>query len=187
MVSFHLKTNDGTEIVLREPRSTDAKQLMRFINQIIREPMSGIPLISPMTLKGEEAWLEAMLGQVRKRSMVMLVLEMSGRIVGNCSVQRRMWKEKHRAQLGIAINECARGRGIGEIMMRTTIALARKRMPGLELIDLVTYSYNSRALALYKKLGFEQVGRLPHAVKEDCRYYDDIFMILHLDDLVGKG
>ncbi|MBE0518965.1 MAG: GNAT family N-acetyltransferase [Thermoplasmata archaeon] len=160
---------------------------MRFINQIIREPMSGIPLTSPMTLKGEEAWLEATLGQIRKRSMVLLVLEIDGRIVGSCSVQRRMWKEKHRAQIGIVINKCARGRGIGEIMMRTTITLARKRMSGLELIDLVTYSYNSRALALYKKSGFKRVGCLPHAVKENCRYYDDIFMVLHLDDLIKKG
>ncbi len=187
MVSYHLRAKDGSEIVLREPRSTDAKQLMRFINQIIREPMSGIPFTRPMTLKAEEAWLEALLGQIRKRSMVMLILEIDDRIVGNCSVQRRMWKEKHRAQIGIAINKCARGRGIGEAMMRTTVALARKRMSGLELIDLVTYSYNSRAIALYEKLGFRRVGCLPHAVKECGHYYDDIFMVLHLDDMIENG
>ena len=187
MVSYSLMTNDGAEIVLREPRPNDAKQLMMFINQIIREPMSGLPFTRPMTLKGEEAWLEAMLEQIRKRSIVLLILEIEGRIAGTCSVQRRMWKEKHRAQIGIALSKCTRGRGIGEVMMRMTVALARRRMPGLELIDLATYDYNTRALALYKKLGFRAVGRLPHGVKEGHRYYDDVFMVIRIDDLVDMN
>ena len=84
------------------------------------------------------------------------------------------------ALLGVALSKEMRGRGIGEELMRRSIALAHKRFKGLERVELTTFSYNKRAQALYKKLGFIKVGRMPRALKEGRRYFDEFFMILDL-------
>ena len=90
MARKEFAAKDGTKIVLREPVSTDAKSMMRYINSVIRERRSGIVMDRPVTLKQEEAWLKARLEEIRKRSVVMLVAEVDGRIVGNCHVSRRL-------------------------------------------------------------------------------------------------
>jgi ribosomal protein S18 acetylase RimI-like enzyme len=110
----------------------------------------------------------------------MLLVEADGRIKGNCTVSRLVWKSSHMADAGIALSKDVRGRGIGEALMKETIELARKRMRGLEMIQLKAFDYNERALELYKKLGFVVVGRIPRANKEGKDYYDDVLMVKQL-------
>jgi RimJ/RimL family protein N-acetyltransferase len=169
---------DGTQVVLREPVSTDAKPMMRYINSVIRERRSGIAMDRPVTLIQEEAWLKARLEEIRKRSEVMLVAEVDGRIVGNCHVSRRPWKERHRAAIGVALVKSTRGKGIGRALMEEAIDLSKRRMQGLESFDLSVLDYNETAQALYKSLGFVEVGRIPDAMKEGGEYLDETLMVL---------
>lgn len=173
-------TKKGLEVNVREPDPSDAKQLMKFINPIIREPMSGLPLAKPMTLKGEEEWLNGHLKEIRKREAVILLVELDGRIAGNCHIWRSKGKHSHWAKMGIALRKDVRGMGLGEALIIKTIALAKKRMPGLLMLELSVFDYNPRAYSLYLKLGFVKVGTIPDAVKEGKKYYDEIMMVLRL-------
>jgi RimJ/RimL family protein N-acetyltransferase len=65
--------------------------------------------------------------------------------------------------------------------MEKAIQLARKRMRGLEMIQLKAFTYNERALELYRKLGFVEVGRIPRANKEGNEYFDDVLMVKFLE------
>ncbi len=170
---------DGTRIVLREPMSTDARPMMRYINSVIRERRSGILMNRPVTLKQEEAWLKTRLEEIKKRSEVMLVAEADGRIVGNCHVSRRPWKESHRAMIGVVLVKSMRGIGIGRVLMKETMDLSKERMRGLESFDLSVLDYNEAAQALYRSLGFVEVGCIPDAMKEDGEYSDEILMVLY--------
>jgi len=180
MVRCVFIAKDGTKIIIRELVKTDAALLVRFINAIIDEPMSGLMINKKLDLKYERKWLKHRLEETGGKSAVSLVLETDGRIVGSCSVDRRRYKETHRAVLGIALSKDVRGKGAGEALIRRTIQLAKKRMKGLEQIDLQTFSYNKRALNLYKKVGFVKTGFVPRAIKEGNEYYGEHVMVLYL-------
>lgn len=171
---------DGLEVVFREPRPTDAPQLMKFINEFVSEPMSGILIDSKVRLKDERDWLKGWLAMIKGRKGVLVLVEADGEIRGSCSVQSQKWKSSHVADFGIALSREIRGKGIGEELMKQTIALARRRIRGLELLQLKAFSYNERALGIYRKLGFFQVGRVPGASKEQDEYFDDILMVKKL-------
>lgn len=182
MVKISYVADDGTDIVLREPTADDARGLMEFINSVIGERLSGIVLVKELTLKAEKAWLAGILKDIRRGEAVMLLVESDGRILGNCHATRRAMKHAHRASIGIALVKEARGKGIGEFAMRATIDLARKRMKGVEFIDLSTFGYNKRAQRLYMRLGFVKVGEIPDAVREGDRYFSEHLMALDLKE-----
>ena len=150
---------------------------MDLINSFVDEPRSGLLINKKVTLKEERAWLKSMLESIKDKKVVMLVVEVDGKIMGNCHLSRQNWKSIHVADFGIAISRRMQGKGIGEALMRQTIELARKRMRGLELVELRTVAYNKKAHGLYKKLGFFEVGRVPRATKEGGEYVDDLMMV----------
>ena len=67
-------------------------------------------------------------------------------------------------------------------MMRMTMDIGVRRFRGLETIELSAFAYNDRALALYRKLGFEECARIPRSVREGDAYFDEVFMRLDLSD-----
>lgn len=180
MVKYTFMAKDRTRVVFREPRRTDARQLMGLINSVIEEPMSGLMMNKKIRLKEEVKWLDGRLSEIRRKNVVMLVAEVDGRITGNCDISRRSFKEIHRAVLGIVLCKEIRGKGIGEALMRRAIELARHRMKGLEQIDLQTFTYNRRAQNLYGKIGFVKTGCVPRAIKEGEDYHGEHVMVLYL-------
>ncbi|HUV61844.1 MAG TPA: GNAT family N-acetyltransferase [Thermoplasmata archaeon] len=188
MFRTEFTANDGTTVIIREPTSSDARGLMRFINSIVREKKSGILIDKPITFKEEVGWLNGRLGDIKKKSTVMLTAEVDGKIVGNCDAVRRMWKERHRAEIGIALAKPARGKGIGKALMTACIELAQERMPGIERFDLNVLDYNERAQALYKSLGFVEICRIPDVMKEGNEYIGEYRMFLDIKSRKGaKG
>lgn len=180
MVEFHFTAKDGTRVVIREPSSADAPQLMMLINSVICEPMSGLMINERIGLADERKWVAGRIKEIRARRVVQLVAVVDGTIHGNCDIVRRRYKESHRAVLGIVIDGSLRGKGVGEAMMKRAIQVASRRMKGLEQIDLQTFSYNKRAQSLYRKLGFVQTGYVPRAIKEGRKYYGELVMALRL-------
>ncbi|MDH3364391.1 MAG: GNAT family N-acetyltransferase [Thermoplasmata archaeon] len=175
---------DGTTVIFREPTIADAEALMRFINSVIREDRSGIVMDRPVTLKEESEWLKARLGEIRRRTTVLLVAEVDGKIVGNCDISRRMWKESHRAVIGVVLAKAVRMIGIGKAIMTACIELAKERISGLETIELSVLDYNKSARTLYEQLGFAEICRVPNAMKEGSEYIDESIMALNVK---GKG
>lgn len=172
--------SDGEEYVFREPVPGEARKYMVFINSFVGEPMSGLLINKRVTLKEEEAWLKGRLADVRARNVVMLTVERDGKILGNCDMSRMPWKHAHRAMLGIGLVKEARGKGIGEALMRRTLELAAKRMRGIESVDLSAFDYNDRALSLYRKVGFREYARIPRSAKEGAEYIDEVLLRLEL-------
>jgi len=180
MVRYSHSTADGAEFIFREPVKTDARALMRFINSVVAEPMSGLMMDRKVSMKDEERWLSARLSEVRSRTVVMLLVVRDGRVLGNCHMSRLTGKHSHRAVIGVALMKDARGMGIGEAVMRKTLELGARRFKGVESVDLSAFAYNARALALYKKLGFKEYGRIPRSAKEGDGYFDEVLMRLEL-------
>lgn len=180
MVSYRFRAKDGSTFIFREPKLSDVRQCMEFINRFAEEPMSGIIVNKKTTLRDERKWLTERLAEIKNRETVMLLVESNGKMVGNCDINRYRYKKAHRAMFGIALSKETRGKGVGEALMKKTLALARARFKGLEFVDLSAMCYNARALSLYKKMGFVEIGRIPDSMKEGEEYVDETLMTLSL-------
>jgi len=106
-----------------------------------------------------------------------LVAELDGEIVGTAGLhpvgpaQRR----KHVMVLGISIAKHAHGKGVGTSLMRALIDYA-DRWAGVLRIELTMYPDNERAIALYRKFGFEHEGRHRAYALRDGHYTDTLTM-----------
>lgn len=69
--------------------------------------------------------------------------------------------------------------GVGSAIMEALIELAKEA--SLKNVELGVYADNERAIALYKRFGFEEIGRHRGRMCVDGEYYDEILMDLHLD------
>ncbi|WP_030430157.1 GNAT family N-acetyltransferase [Allokutzneria albata] len=71
----------------------------------------------------------------------------------------------------IALTEGATGRGMGTEATRLVLAYAFERI-GLHRVQLEVYDFNPRAIACYRKCGFEIEGTLRDALLWDGQWHD---------------
>lgn len=106
------------------------------------------------------------------------------RVVGWCDISRGRAEigRSHVGTLGMGVVRDYRGQGIGEKLMRTTVAAAIAQ--GVKRIELEVRTGNTAAIALYKKVGFELEGTRRAAGFQDGAYYDLHHMSLLAGDAV---
>jgi RimJ/RimL family protein N-acetyltransferase len=102
-----------------------------------------------------------------------------GHIIGHLDLHGgRMPSEAHRAMLGMGIERAHRGQGHGRGLLAAAIAWAREA--GLAWLDLGVFAHNPRARALYRSVGFVEVGTTRDRYRVDGRQIDDVAMALRL-------
>jgi RimJ/RimL family protein N-acetyltransferase len=67
------------------------------------------------------------------------------------------------------------GRGFGTEAAELMLRHAFERI-GLHRVGLSVFSFNTRAIASYEKVGFREEGRLRDAIWRDGRYWDEVQM-----------
>ncbi|MCF3173063.1 GNAT family N-acetyltransferase [Streptomyces sioyaensis] len=73
----------------------------------------------------------------------------------------------------LAVAPETHGRGVGRALTAALVADARDA--GIEVLTLDARADNTRALRLYRSLGFREYGRLPDFVAMGGRRYDKVF------------
>jgi RimJ/RimL family protein N-acetyltransferase len=101
-----------------------------------------------------------------------------GAIVGNIHVDRN----RHGfGEIGMAVAKERRGEGIGSALLAYAIDWARGE--GLHKLCLQVFPHNEAAVALYRRYGFVEEGRLvKHYRRSSGELWDAIQMGLLLDD-----
>jgi ribosomal protein S18 acetylase RimI-like enzyme len=82
----------------------------------------------------------------------------------------------HSGTLGMGVLPDYRGRGIGESLLRATLAKARAR--GITRVELMARVDNARAIRLYERMGFLREGVKRAAMRFDGIDYDCVMMSL---------
>jgi RimJ/RimL family protein N-acetyltransferase len=101
------------------------------------------------------------------------------RVIGHLNVSREESPAtRHVASLGMCVAADRRGQGIGTALLQACIRWAEEI--GVEKLALSVYPDNDRAIALYRKFGFEEEGRLSGHSKKSVGYRDEIVMGLWL-------
>ena len=126
------------------------------------------------TLENER---EILAQSLENETSAMLVADVDGNIAGNCALSGLGNKRRilHRCSLGIALKKEFWNLGIGTELITYATELAKQI--GYEQIELEVVSENDRAIHLYQKCGFCEIGKRPHALKyDDGVYRDEIIM-----------
>ena len=163
--------------LIRHATSKDAKAFLDFLTQISIETENTIryPQEINITVEKEALILKSM---EQSSSQYMLGAYIDGKLVGNahCYGIGDRIKIAHRAGVGISVLKEYWGIGIGTILMQEMIQLMTNK--GYEQLELDVMGNNDRAIALYKKLGFIECGRLPHGIRFiDGSYCDLVTMV----------
>ena len=87
-------------------------------------------------------------------------------------------KVAHHCEFGIIVAGGYRGQGVGSMLLKNAINLAKNKF-NIELLSLQVYEENP-AIRLYTRFGFKEYGRQTHWIKEDKGYRARIFMEHHI-------
>lgn len=180
-VEFLLK--DGRRAVLRNAVESDAQGLYDYLVKsagethfILREPED----CWAYSVEGEKEFIKKF---AENPYQMILVCEVDGVIAGNCEISfNGKSKLRHRASLAIALLKDYWGQGIGSRMFETMIKTAED-FGGVTRLFLEVVEGNERALALYKKFGFEIVSHLPDGLRlKDGTYLSEFRMMKKLGE-----
>lgn len=134
-------------VLVREAGPEDARDVARLLGQL------GYPAVPAEVAVRIERHRES-------RADLLLVAEAGGRVVafGSLHVSMALEYDGDAGKLSaIVVDEVARGRGIGRVLVDAVEAEARSR--GCVLLFLTTNERRRAAHAFYRALGFEETGR----------------------------
>ncbi len=160
-----------TGITLRSAQPEDARSFLSFWKAIVAE--GGY-------VRSEEVETPARVYRARFRQSwtdreAQVVALDGGRVVGHVYIQREPHPvTRHVATLGIAVSADRREVGIGRALMAEAFRWARS--VGVEKIMLSVYPHNHAAMALYRRFGFVEEGRLVGHSRKSTGYEDEILM-----------
>ena len=160
-------------ITIRRARPDDAAAIAR-----IMDDASVYPNLMQMPYASEEAHRARLVeGQAPGKTDLLLIAEQAGTVVGSAGLHPvgPSPRRRHAAVIGISVISEAQGRGVGTALMHALCDYADRWM-GLLRIELSVYDDNARAIALYRKFGFELEGRHRGYALRDGRYVDSLSM-----------
>lgn len=177
------KSKNGRKVVLRALRWEDLDDCVRFINSLVeeRKVQSDLGIIADkkQTREQESEWLARTLMGIENGSIISVAAESNGRIVANGEVSRGHYGDTSlHGGLGISALKEYRGFGIGFEMMKTLMRESRRA--GLKTLQLEVFANNIRAIHVYEKAGFKQVGRIPRKIHRGSGFFDIILMAAEL-------
>lgn len=154
---------NGAAALLRSPLAEkDAPAMVQYLVDVAGEtPYTlGYPEERRMPVEKEAAFLQHV---AESPNDLFIVCEVEGRLAGNCHLSfNTKAKVAHRATVAIALYKEFWNLGIGTAMFEAMIAVARDR--GVMQLELEFIEGNTRARALYEKMGFRLTGIQPNAV-----------------------
>lgn len=166
------------EVLYREAVSADAEELIEYTKKVGSETdyLSHGSEGVPCSVERQARFIERFL---KSSTDLMLVAECDGRIVANASIERsRIQRYSHRAELSITVLRDFWGQGIGSKLMEMLIDFSRETK--IKVVSLEVRADNERAIALYRKFGFEVVGLYKNFFKIGNNYHDALIMNLYI-------
>lgn len=176
----HLKLNNGETVIIRKAVKTDAAAMLEYIYRISSESdfLTFGPGEFDVGIEQEEAFID---GLSKQNNALFLIAEVEGQIVGNLSFSGGLRiRTAHTGEFGVSVLKEYWGLGIGTELIRRLIDWSRASEV-IRKINLKVRSDNSSAIDLYKKLGFQEEGRITRDFQINDRFFDSIAMGLAVD------
>ena len=161
-IEFTMK--DGRKALIRSPRDEDIQGVLDYLyisagetEFILRYPEE----CGKYTPEAEKQLFDRINASDNEAMLVCLV---EGKVAGNCQI---MWKNsiktRHRAAVAIALLKDYWNQGIGTRLFEEMIRIAEEN--SILQMELEFVEGNTRARALYEKMGFRITGVNPNAIR----------------------
>ena len=163
---FESKTitlKDGRTAILRAATEADAAPAVEWLKQTAGETdfILRVPEEVTMTPEQEASFFQRV---AESPYDMMIWCEVDGELAGNCHLSFfNKVKTRHRCTVAIGLTKKFWNLGIGSAMFREMIDLAENW--GLLQLELEVIEGNTRAIGLYKKMGFQTVAATPNAIR----------------------
>ncbi len=152
-------------MIIREYRHNDLPAMAEIWNQVVAD---GIAFPQMETLSTEQAGeffgSQSYTAVAEEDAIIWGLYILHPNNVGRCG---------HIANSSYAVTSSARGRGIGEKLVSDSLVQAKNL--GFKILQFnAVVSTNTSAIALYRKLGFVQLGTIPGGFLLKDNTYEDI-------------
>lgn len=154
---------------IRAARADDADAICAIYNEGIAD--RATLETEPRTSDERRSWLTA-----RDARHPVVVVESDGVVVGWASLNVFNARDayRHVADISVYIARAARGKGAGTALLERLVELGREI--GFHKLVLAGFSWNAASVALYKRLGFREVGVYREQGLLDGRWVDVLLM-----------
>lgn len=132
----------------------------------------------PDELLDDVAWVAHRIGELSRRdNCLWLKATLDGALVGWLTLEGgTLRRTRHVARLEVLVSEQARGAGVGRALLAAAVQWAEES-PVLRRLTLNVYDDNTRAIGLYRAMGFVDEGARPGEYRErDGRLRGDLLM-----------
>lgn len=163
---------ERSEYIVRKADPSDARGIINCMQSVMDERIYLIGEYYLLTERGEQE-------RIRSPEDLTLVCDRYGEVVGVITIQRGMYKKnRHTANLGIAVKKGHRQKGLGTSMIMEAINWCKAQ--GVMKLNLEVFSSNVGAIRAYEKIGFSEEGRRKGQFKVNGELVDDVMMTYYL-------
>jgi RimJ/RimL family protein N-acetyltransferase len=161
-------------LIYREVIFDDAENLLELNNKLDLE--SEFRAYEPGERKDSvESYSKYLSEMIESDNSTIIVADIDDRLVGLVEATGGSYnRNKHSAHLVIAVLKEFWGKGIGKNLMGKCIEWAEANE--IHRLDLSVFTYNTKAIELYEKMGFEKEGIKKHSFKVNANFVDEYMM-----------
>ena len=164
----YFKAIVGEKVYLSPVNPEDAEKYVEFLSDL----KVGVPLGAfrgPQSILRERKFLEKM---AEKGQHFAIIDNKTNELLGNCSLES--FGGPHRtADLGIFLKKEAHGKGYGKEAIQLLLSHGFSFL-NLNCIALTVFEFNERAISVYKKIGFKEMGKRRAHLYLHGKYYDTL-------------
>jgi len=165
---------NGEEYIIREALVCDAEPMISYLDAISSESDNltfGSGEID-VSINDEKLLIE---NSFISKHRLLLVAVYQDKIIGNLNFKSESRPRiSHVGEFGVSVLKDFWGNGIGVELIQILFEWAKEN--GITKINLKVKEDNTRAISLYRKLGFEQEGTLRRDFFIDGSYFSSVIM-----------
>lgn len=170
-----LVTKNGATYSIRTALPANANKILMYTKMTMRESKYLLTTEEEFqfSVEQEEKFLHEMLNG---QGNLAIVAECNDQIIAFLNFQNGQKKRiQHQGVFGMSVAKAYQNQGIGKAMLESLLDWAKEN-PLIEKVSLEVFARNANAIALYKKVGFEEEGRKRKETKMNNDYDDLILM-----------
>lgn len=127
-----------------------------------------------LPLQSLEVWRKRL--ATNDDTQITLVATVAGAVLGNLGLTRiTRPRRAHVGEIGMGVRDDWQGKGVGTALLQAAIDLADNWL-GIRRLELHVHADNARAIALYRKFGFDVEGTHRAYALRDGVYVDSLSM-----------
>lgn len=174
------KLKNGKKVTIRTAHENDAEAYLILGKSVMSEEIYTLtqPDELTFTVDQEKNWLKT---HIADEAHLIIVAEVDGEVVGQLDFMNGQRKRNfHTGEFGMGVHKDFREMGIGSLLLKALIEWAIAH-PEIKKINLSVHKTNERAMAAYKKQGFQIEGTRTKDLKYPNEVYiDTVLMGLHV-------